>query len=121
MFAGICLFAVLEVGKSVSQEQAGQEPSEQQAVIRGWKGLAHRPHLPLHPDNSSAQETALKNAAEQKVFLAKGWYLLFALDFFREGWGCQAKLLFIDVFLKRFSFFPRLFVHVLVQHRLCSV
>lgn len=117
IFALICLFTVLEVGKILLRERAGQKPQEQQVVIRGWKGLAPRPHLPLHPDNSSAQETALKNAPEQEASLAKGWYLLLSLDFFAEGWGCQAKLLFIDIFLERFSFFPPLSVHILVQHR----
>lgn len=90
IFALICLFAVLEVGKILLRERAGQKPREQQVLIRGWKGLTPRPHLPLHPDNSSAQETALKNAPEQEASLAKGWYLLLSLDFFCRGMGLSS-------------------------------
>jgi len=109
MFALICLFAVLEVGKIPSRERAGQKPREQEAVVRVWEDPAPRPHLPQHPENSSAQETAVNSAPEQKVSLAKGWNLLFSPACLVEGWGCQAKLLFIDLFLQRFSFFPSSF------------
>lgn len=43
----------------------------------GLEGPHCSPHLPLRPGNSPA----LKNVPEQEVSLAKGWNLLFFLDF----------------------------------------
>lgn len=65
------------MGEILLWEWAGQQPQEHQAVIWGWKGLTHSPHLPLHPGNSPA----LKNVPEQELSLAKRWHLLFSLDF----------------------------------------
>lgn len=117
LFALICLFAVLEVGKILLRERAGQKPREQQVVIRVWKGFAPRPHLPLHPDPSPARETALSSAPEQKVSLAKGWYVCFLLNFLWRDGVVKDKLLFVDIFLERFFLFPPRSEHTLAQRR----
>lgn len=73
------------MGEILLWEWAGQQPQEHQAVIWGWKGLTHSPHLPLHPGNSPA----LKNVPEQELSLAKRWHLLFSLDFLGKDGAVQ--------------------------------